>query len=114
MLTGNISLMLLLAVYGVDSVITIILRLLRRENIFQALRSHLYQYLVNTNKLPHLQVAGIYALLQAFINILVLYNLKYELLNSYVMFTGVISLLSVIYFILITVVIGKPIFKRAS
>src|SRR5690606_28923288 len=45
--TGNVIYILFFAVYGVDSVMTIIFRLLRRENIFKAHRTHLYQYLAN-------------------------------------------------------------------
>ena len=59
----------LLAVYGVDSVLTIIHRLLRRENIFQAHRMHVYQLLANELKIPHLAVSTLYAALQIVIGI---------------------------------------------
>ncbi|HNB81732.1 MAG TPA: UDP-GlcNAc--UDP-phosphate GlcNAc-1-phosphate transferase, partial [Chitinophagaceae bacterium] len=38
--TGNIQWILLLGVYGIDSVFTIVFRMLRKENIFKAHRSH--------------------------------------------------------------------------
>ncbi len=60
----------LLAVYGVDSVATIVLRLLRRENIFEAHRSHLYQDLVHVKKWSHITVSAIYALVQLGINVI--------------------------------------------
>ena len=56
-------------VYGIDTVSTIIIRLYRRENIFEAHRLHLYQLLANQRKWPHLKVAIIYASLQMVINL---------------------------------------------
>jgi UDP-N-acetylmuramyl pentapeptide phosphotransferase/UDP-N-acetylglucosamine-1-phosphate transferase len=63
---------LFLAVYGVDSVLTIVYRLWLGENIFQAHRKHLYQYLANERRWPHLVVAGLYAGVQLIINVWVL------------------------------------------
>jgi UDP-GlcNAc:undecaprenyl-phosphate GlcNAc-1-phosphate transferase len=68
--TGRFEYILLFFVYGLDIVFTIIYRLLRRENIFKAHRSHLYQWLSNEMALPHVLVAALYALVQLFINIL--------------------------------------------
>src|SRR5690606_11678532 len=45
--TGNFLYILFLVVYGVDSIWTIVRRLYLKENIFEAHRSHLYQYLGN-------------------------------------------------------------------
>ena len=71
--TGQIGYLLFFAVYGIDAVITIASRLLKKENIFEAHRSHLYQYLANEMKYPHLQVAFLYAFLQLLINVVVIY-----------------------------------------
>jgi UDP-N-acetylmuramyl pentapeptide phosphotransferase/UDP-N-acetylglucosamine-1-phosphate transferase len=68
MYTGNISYILLLAVYGIDTIYTIIYRLLKGENIFEAHRLHLYQLMVNEGKLPHLMVALLYGFVQLLIN----------------------------------------------
>ncbi len=65
--TGNWTYVLFLAVYGVDSILTIIHRLLLRENIFEAHRLHFYQILANEQKVPHLLVATIYAIFQILI-----------------------------------------------
>lgn len=59
----------LLAVYGVDSALTIMYRIFLRENIFTAHRRHLYQQLVNVMKWPHLLVSGLYAAMQLMIGI---------------------------------------------
>ena len=55
---------LLFGVYGIDSVGTIVLRLIRREKLWMPHRTHLYQYLVNERKWPHVQVSLMYAILQ--------------------------------------------------
>ena len=69
--TGSYYFILLLAVYGVDAGLTILQRLARRENILEAHRSHLYQWLVKPGPLSHLQTAGLYATLQAIVNIII-------------------------------------------
>ena len=70
MKTGNIIYLLFLTVYGLDAIWTIIRRLIKRENIFKAHRSHLYQYLANENKTDKLIVSAIYGLIQLFIGAL--------------------------------------------
>jgi UDP-N-acetylmuramyl pentapeptide phosphotransferase/UDP-N-acetylglucosamine-1-phosphate transferase len=63
--TNNWVYILFLVVYGVDSVLTILHRLLRRENILRAHRLHFYQVLANEQKVPHLVVSMGYAMVQA-------------------------------------------------
>ena len=67
--TTNWQYVLLVSVYGIDSLLTIIQRLVKGDNIFQAHRSHLYQYLANEVKVPHVMVSIIYALIQLVLNI---------------------------------------------
>ena len=59
-LTEDFSWIVLLAVYGVDSVLTIIHRLMLHENIGLPHRKHLYQIMANELKLPHGIVSSIY------------------------------------------------------
>ncbi|MBI1767927.1 MAG: glycosyltransferase family 4 protein [Bacteroidetes bacterium] len=66
--TGNFLWPLFFLVHGTDSIVTIIYRLRRKENIFKAHRTHLYQYLSNEMKVPHLAVSSIYGIVQAMIN----------------------------------------------
>jgi UDP-N-acetylmuramyl pentapeptide phosphotransferase/UDP-N-acetylglucosamine-1-phosphate transferase len=65
--TGDFSYMILLVVYGVDSVLTIIHRLMLKDNIFEPHRKHLFQILANEVKLPHVFVSSIYLILQGLI-----------------------------------------------
>ena len=71
--SGQLGYILFFSVYGIDAIITIISRLLRKENIFQPHRSHLYQYLANEMGYSHILVAFIYAGFQLGINALVIY-----------------------------------------
>ena len=65
--TGDFTYILLLALYGVDTIITIIRRIILKENIFQAHRRHLFQLMANELKMPHLLVSSIYMVLQAIV-----------------------------------------------
>jgi len=70
--TNNYAYILFLVVYGLDAVSTIFFRILRRENIFEAHRSHFYQFLTNERKIPHLLVSSGYAVCQLLINIFII------------------------------------------
>lgn len=65
--TGDFSYIILLLVYGVDSVLTIIHRLILRENIFAAHRKHVYQIMANELGMKHLSVSILYAVFQSVI-----------------------------------------------
>lgn len=62
--TGDFSYIILLVVYGVDTVLTIIHRLMLKENIFEAHRIHVFQLLANELKIPHVLVSLFYGLVQ--------------------------------------------------
>jgi len=66
--TRDVSWIIFLTVYGADSALTIVHRLMLRENIGQAHRKHLYQILSNELAFPHVAVASIYAGTQAAIS----------------------------------------------
>jgi UDP-GlcNAc:undecaprenyl-phosphate GlcNAc-1-phosphate transferase len=61
-----------LLIYGLDSVTTIIFRLIRKENIFEAHRSHFYQFLSNERKWPHLLVSSVYSIAQLIVNAIII------------------------------------------
>ncbi len=52
-------------VYGVDGGLTIMHRILLRENILKPHKKHAYQIMANELHMPHLQVSAIYMTLQA-------------------------------------------------
>lgn len=105
--TGNYGWIVLFTVYGVDSGITILYRLAKKENIFKAHRTHLYQYLANELKYPHLVVSGLYGLIQLVINlVIIVYFPEPELLEVVAIIAG-ISLLYVLCRERVMAVLGK-------
>jgi UDP-N-acetylmuramyl pentapeptide phosphotransferase/UDP-N-acetylglucosamine-1-phosphate transferase len=110
--SGQMGYILFFSVYGVDAIITIINRLLKKENIFQPHRSHLYQYLANEMGYSHILVAFIYAGLQLGINGLVIYmNTKGYLTLFFI--GGFLLLLTLIYLLIRKFVIRKMILKNS-
>ncbi len=74
MRTGEYKYILLLSIYGLEVVLTIIERLLLKENIFEAHRRHLYQLFANEKKISHLIISFVYALCQLLINIFLIHS----------------------------------------
>ncbi len=77
--SGNVSYILLLFLYGLDTVTTIFFRLLRKENIFEAHRSHYFQFLVHEKKIPHLYVSSGYCAVQLIFNGMLIFSLRNSL-----------------------------------
>ncbi|OPB92344.1 MraY family glycosyltransferase [Elizabethkingia occulta] len=96
--TGNIIYLLFLTVYGLDAIWTIIRRLNKRENIFKAHRSHLYQYLANENKTNKLIVSGIYGLIQLFIGGIVIWGTSLSVSAQLILSGSIIGFGSIVYF----------------
>jgi len=92
--TSDIRYILLLIVYGIDTMITIAIRSFKRENIFVAHRSHLYQLLVNEQKYKHLTVAVWYSLAQAIINVVLVNGIAH---NTYKLSATFVIILIVLY-----------------
>lgn len=111
MATGDVSYLLFLLVYGVDSVFTIIRRLSQGENIFKAHRSHLYQYLSNELRVPQLVVSIVYALLQLTICLLVIGNQEFWQIQSAVFFAA-ITLPTAIAYLLVKRSVMRTIARR--
>lgn len=91
--TENLSYIVFLAVYGVDSVLTIVHRLKLKENIFEPHRKHLFQLLANELNLPHLLVSALYAILQ----LLIAFGLFYFFQFGYFYLVAVLFTLSAVY-----------------
>lgn len=62
--TGDFTYIVFLAVYGVDSVLTIVHRIILHENLGEAHRKHVYQLMANELKMEHTVVSTIYTVLQ--------------------------------------------------
>lgn len=73
LVSEQIGYILFLSVYGIDAVITILTRIRKKENIFEAHRSHLYQFLANELGYSHIVVSLMYSCIQLLINALLIY-----------------------------------------
>ncbi|WP_294600402.1 glycosyltransferase family 4 protein [uncultured Bacteroides sp.] len=91
--TEDFSWIVLLSVYGVDSVLTIIHRLLLHENIGLPHRKHLYQIMANELKVPHVVVSLVYMIVQVIIIVGYIGCMAY----GYWYLSGTILLLSLVY-----------------
>lgn len=109
--TGNFIYILFLAIYGVDAVWTIVRRLLKKENIFQAHRSHLYQFLSNEAGVNKLYVAFSYGLLQYFIGSAVMALAKESVEMQVGVSIAILVVLSIAYLILKQNIIKKYVDK---
>lgn len=103
--TGNWTYVLFLTVYGVDTILTIVHRLLLRQNIFEAHRLHFYQIMANEQQLSHLFVATIYAIIQALIICFVLLSHLHPI---------AIFLISTLPLVLTYIVLKHKLMKKAS
>ncbi len=91
--TEDFSWIVLLAVYGADSVLTIVHRLMLHENIALPHRKHLYQIMANELKIPHVAVSLTYMVVQGVVVAGYLVLREY----GYVYLAGSILLLSILY-----------------
>lgn len=110
--SGQLGYILFFSVYGIDAIITIINRLLKKENIFQPHRSHLYQYLANEMGYSHILISFIYAGLQLGINALVIYADTKGYLTLFFI-GGFLLLLTFIYLLIRKLVILKMILRNS-
>jgi len=110
--TGNLIYILFLTVYGVDAVWTIVRRLYLRENIFEAHRSHLYQFLGNEAGVNKLLVSFLYGALQFLIGWFVIQFADREVFTQLVFAFALLGGFSVLYLVIKTWVIRR--FVRGS
>ncbi|WP_313235535.1 MraY family glycosyltransferase [Sphingobacterium multivorum] len=105
--TGNLIYILFLSVYGIDAVWTIIRRLLLKENIFEAHRSHLYQYMGNEAGINKLLISFLYGVTQFGIGLAVIEfsNKSYDIQIYFSL--GLLFVLSLAYLILKRYVIAS-------
>lgn len=93
--TQDVSYIVLLGVYGVDTVLTICHRISLHENLGEAHRKHAYQLMANELKLPHTTVSSLYMAIQLLISA----GLIYLPINHYVYMAIVLLALGIAYII---------------
>lgn len=95
--TGNIGWLMLVAVYGVDTVLTLCRRLVLGKNIFRAHRMHAYQLLSNELGFPQPAVSSVVCAVQAFIDVLAI---GFGLCNAWWL-AATLIILSSAYFLIV-------------
>lgn len=89
----SMSWMAMLSVYLVDGGMTILHRILLKENLMKPHKKHVYQIMANELKMPHLVVSGIYMGLQAICCVI------YIIWPGYPAFFAIFSILIVMYLV---------------
>ena len=92
-MTGDVTYLLFLVMYGVDVILTICHRIMLHENLGEAHRKHAFQLMANELGMSHLQVSSIYMLLQFAISC----GLIFLPINHWVYAISVLLLLGVAY-----------------
>ncbi len=87
----NFGYILFFLIYLIDGGITILERLVRRENIFSPHRNHLYQVLVDRKRYSHLKVSLGYSFVQLLISALIIWKQDWYVL------LGIIAIPSIYY-----------------
>lgn len=90
--TEHIPFLLFFLLFALDVFYTLIHRLLRRENIFEPHRFHVYQLLTYSLHISPLKVSAGIAMLQLMLNVLVWLNYSYRFLSGPVFFLLVLLL----------------------
>ena len=91
--TGDFSYLTLMAVYGVDTVLTICHRIQLHENLGKAHRKHAYQLMANELRIPHVLVSSLYMSLQLLISA----GLLFIPINHYAYLCAVVAALAAAY-----------------
>jgi len=112
--TGNLLYFLFLTLYGIDAVWTIIRRLYLKENIFEAHRSHLYQFLGNEAGVNKLLVSFLYGAIQFLIGLAVIHYTDKDANTQWIFALVLLGGLSVLYLFVKTWVIRKYVEKTVS
>jgi len=107
----NIGYVLFFSVYGIDAIITIVYRIKKKENIFEAHRSHLYEYLANEYGYSHVLIAVFYAIVQLFVNGIVLY-LEAEKVLTFSIVLSILGGLTLVYLAIRARLVGRLVIHK--
>ena len=95
---NSIIFLLLILVYGADTALTMLYRLIyTKESVLDPHRHHVYQKLVDVSKISHLKVSLGYGVLQLVVNFIILKSYKLEMSIQLIVFFGMIVLFIILY-----------------
>lgn len=95
--TQDVTYLIFLVVYGIDACLTILHRIMLRENLGKAHRKHAYQIMANELSIGHVKVASFYLILQLIISLVYVYIVPQSLIPHWLYFIGVVLLLGLGY-----------------
>ena len=99
--TEDVTWLVLMAVYGVDGMMTIMHRIMLHENLGEAHRKHAYQLMANELKMPHVAVSGIYMAMQLVISMIAIYVIPDTIVAHWMYFIGCLAVLCIGYVVFV-------------
>lgn len=105
--TNNVIYILFVLIYGLDTIWTILHRAIKKENIFTAHRSHLYQFFANENKNNRLLISSVYGILQLLVGFLLIYVTSKSQIFQWIIGGSVVIFGTLVYLILKQYLIKK-------
>lgn len=112
--TNNYIYILFLGIYGIDVCWTIVRRLYLKENIFEAHRSHLYQYLGNEAGVNKLLISFMYGFIQVILGVIIIYMTSMEMEAQLTFALILVVVLSIGYLSLKQFVLHKYVNNKAD
>ena len=96
-LTGDVTYLIFLLVYGVDGCLTICHRIMLHENLGEAHRKHAYQLMANELKIGHVKVSLLYMAMQLMVSLGFIYVCPNMVLAHWMYLLGAVVVLGVAY-----------------
>lgn len=96
-LTGDVTYLIFLLVYGVDGCLTICHRIMLHENLGEAHRKHAYQLMANELKIGHVKVSLLYMAMQLVVSLGFIYVCPDTVLAHWMYLLGAVVALGVAY-----------------
>ena len=96
-LTGDVTYLIFLLVYGVDGCLTICHRIMLHENLGEAHRKHAYQLMANELKIGHVKVSLLYMAMQLMVSLGFIYVCPNTVLAHWMYLLGAVVVLAVAY-----------------
>lgn len=98
--TQQLAYILFFTLYGIDTIFTIFQRILKRENIFDAHRMHLFQVAVSKTGMSHLRMSGVYMIVQLVINSIVIVIIQMNF-NHQLLYSGMLLFLLSAFYVVV-------------
>lgn len=96
-MTGDVTYLIFLLVYGVDGCLTICHRILLHENLGEAHRKHAFQLMANELKMSHVTVSLLYMAMQLAVSLGFIYLCPNTVLAHWLYLVGALLVLALAY-----------------